>query len=90
MEQGYIDEFDLERIISAVEEDLRLKPIEKPKVVVQNHSKEDPTAHIVNTEQLTCTCEDYDFNCEYEERQIGDNKYCKHIYFVVFKKLRMF
>lgn len=89
MEDGYIDDFDLKRIVKAVEEDLRIKPIEKPKVVVKNHSKEDVAGHVVNLDRMNCTCDDYEYNCQSGEREIGDNKFCKHLYRVVFEKHSM-
>lgn len=84
-----MDDFDLKRIVKAVEEDLRVKPIEKPKVVVQNHSKDEPEGHVVNLDELTCTCEDYEYNCQSEEKEVGDNKYCKHLFRVIFEKHSM-
>lgn len=89
MESGYIDDFDLKRIISAVEEDLQVEPLEEPRVIVENHTEENPTGHVVNLDNMVCTCEDYEYNCMPEMRNTTDNKYCKHIYRVVFEKHRM-
>jgi len=89
MKDGYIDDFDLKRIIKAVEEDLVVKPLEKPEVVVQHHKDDNTTAHVVNLEKLTCTCEDFKFNCKPEEKELGDNKYCKHLIRAVLEKHRM-
>lgn len=86
MESGYIDDFDLKRIISAVEEDLSVSPIEKPEVVVENRTDDEVRGHVVNLKRMDCTCEDYEYNCKPEEEDIGDNKFCKHIYRVVFEK----
>lgn len=86
MEDGYIDDFDMERIISAVEEDMDLRPIEKPKVVVQNHESKTGDSHVVNLEESTCTCDDYQFNCKKEANRTGRDRSCKHILFVAFKR----
>lgn len=86
MEAGYIDDFDLKRIVKAVEENLHIRPIEKPEVVVENHDKEEITGHVVNLRRMDCTCDDYEYNCQSEAKDIGDNKYCKHIIRVVLEK----
>jgi len=89
MERGYIDDFDLKRIVRAVEEDLGVEPLEYPEVAVKDFSEEDPTGHVVNIENLWCSCPDYEHNCKSEEKNTTDNKYCKHIIRVVFEKHRM-
>lgn len=86
MEHQYIDDFDLKRIVKAVEEDLHVQPLERPEVVVENHSKEEITGHVVNLSRMDCTCDDYEYNCQGEKKDVGDNKFCKHIYRVVFEK----
>jgi hypothetical protein len=86
MEHQYIDDFDLERIVKAVEEDLHIKPIERPEVVVKNYSKDEPTGHVVNLDRMECTCKDYEYNCKPTAKEIGDNKACKHLYRVVLEK----
>jgi len=89
MEHRYIDDFDLKRIAKAVEENLIVKPIEKPKVVVENHDRDEITGHVVNLQKMDCTCDDYEYNCKSEEKDTGDNKFCKHLYRTVFEKHSM-
>lgn len=89
MERGYIDDFDLERIIRAVEEDLEIQPMDYPEIVVRNTTEDEPTGHVVNLDDLVCTCPDFEYTCQSEEGNAGDNKYCKHIIRVVFEKHRM-
>lgn len=89
MKEGYVDDFDLMRIVNAIEDELVLKPLEQPEVVVQNHTGDDTTGHIVNLDSMDCTCEDYKYNCKSEMKSTSDNKYCKHIYRVVLEKHRM-
>lgn len=86
MEVGYIDDFDLERIIKAVEEEMEIEPIEKPEVVVKNLDSDSDSAHVVNLNALTCTCDDYEYNCTGRESETQDEKYCKHVFNVVFKR----
>jgi len=82
MKSGHIDRFDLERIIKSVEHEYSIDPIEKPKVAVGDEQSDSDSSHIVNIEQLTCTCKDFKFNCD-------EDQYCKHIYRVIFEKHRM-
>jgi len=79
MRAGTISKHDLERIIDAVEHQMEIKPIEEPRVVIKDTDTDSDTSHIVNLYRLTCTCEDYEYNCKKHE-------YCKHIFHVVFKK----
>lgn len=89
MKDGHIDDFDLERIIKAVEEDMQLKPIEKPEVVIRNPHTDSDDSHVVNLNELHCTCKDYSFNCKSERRKTDQPRYCKHIYYAMFKKIGM-
>lgn len=82
MREGVITKHDLDRIINAVEHEMKIKPIEKPKVVIKDLESESDESHIVNLDKLTCTCKDYEYNC-------NENQYCKHIYNIVFKKHKM-
>lgn len=84
MEQGYVDDFDLERIIRAIEEEFEVRPIDKPKVLVRRKGDDSDDSHVVNLDRLDCTCEDYIYNCERHENETGDPKYCKHIWHAVF------
>jgi len=82
MKEGIITKHDLDRIVNAVEHEMKLKPVEKPRVVVKDIESQSDESHIVNLQKLTCTCKDYEFNCK-------DNEYCKHIFRVVFEKHRI-
>lgn len=82
MKEGNITKHDLERIIDAVEHEMELNPLEKPKVAVQDLESKGDDSHVVDMERLSCTCPDYEYNCDSSE-------YCKHIYTVVFRRHRM-
>lgn len=88
MEEGYIDEFDIKRIVSAVEHDMEIEPIEQPEVIVRDKDGSG-TAHVVNIKALTCSCDDYEYNCRKRTDELADDKYCKHIYRVAFERMRM-
>jgi hypothetical protein len=79
MQQGKATEHQLKRILKSINHELRIEPIEKPKVIVKDIDSNTDESHIVNIEQLTCTCKDMEYNC-------SDGQYCKHIFHVVFKK----
>lgn len=87
MKEGYIDDFDLQRVIRAVQHDMELKPIEKPEVVVEDTDSDSDEAHVVNLERKDCTCDDYEFNCESSSKETNQPRYCKHLYYVAFKKV---
>lgn len=82
MEEGCIDKHDLNRIITAVEHDMIIEPLEKPRLVVKDVDTEGNEGHVVQFEKLECTCEDYTCNC-------NNDQYCKHIYRTVFAKHNM-
>ena len=82
MREGVISKHDLDRIINAVEHEMKLKPIEKPRVVVKDLESESDDSHIVNLEDLECSCKDYEYNC-------SEHQHCKHIFRVLFEKHRM-
>lgn len=82
MEKGYIDKFDIKRITSAVEEDFVIEQIEKGKYAVRNKSSDD--THVANLKTLECTCPDYEYNCQPKEAELGDKKYCKHLFHSIF------
>jgi hypothetical protein len=82
MEPGKIEKIDLKRIMSSVEEEMKIKPIEKPQVLVKSSQSDTGDTHVVDLSGPHCSCKDYEYNC-------GDNNYCKHIYHVVFKKHNM-
>lgn len=82
MKSGHIDKFDLERIIKSVEHEYSIEPIEKPRVAVGDDDTDRDDSHVVNLKELTCTCDDFKYNCD-------ENQYCKHIYRTVFEKHRM-
>lgn len=82
MKNGLITKHDLDRIINAVEHEMQIKPVDKPRVVVKDIESESDDSHIVDMESLTCSCKDYEYNCDSDE-------YCKHIYRVIFEKHRM-
>lgn len=79
MRQGHISKHDLERIIDGVEHEMIITPLEKPRVRVNDLDSDSDDAHVVNLDELSCTCPDYEYNCT-------EREYCKHIYAVVFKK----
>lgn len=79
MEEGTITSHELERIITAVEHEMKLNPIEKPQVVVKDLDSDSDEGHVVNLSKLTCTCDDFEYNCD-------SNQYCKHVFRVVFEK----
>lgn len=79
MKQGTITKDDLNRIVKAVEHEMEIKPIEEPKVVVEDKESDSDDAHIVDLHDLHCTCSDFEYNCI-------ENMYCKHIFHVVFRK----
>lgn len=76
MKQGKITKFDIERIIRAVEHELKVKPLEKPRVVVKDLDTEGDEGHVVDLDKLECTCDDYEYNC-------GEHQSCKHIHYAV-------
>lgn len=82
MKEGHIDKFDLERIIRAVEHDMEINPLEKPRVVVKDLDSENGDGHVVNLDRMDCTCDDYEYNCD-------SDQYCKHVFRAVFEKHRM-
>lgn len=82
MKEGYIDAHDLERIVAAIEHEMKVEPIEQPEVVVTDLESDSEISHVVNLERMDCTCDDYEYNCDEEE-------YCKHIFRAVFEKFRM-
>ena len=82
MKEGLITKHDLDRIINAVEHEMKLKPIEKPKVVVKDLESDSDDSHVVDMEALNCTCSDFKYNCDSTEC-------CKHIWRAVFERHRM-
>jgi hypothetical protein len=89
MKDGYIDDFDILRVVSAVEDELVIKPIEQPRVVVQNQTGDDTTAHVVNLDTLECTCEDFEYNCKPKMKTMFYNNDGKQKFRVVLEKHRM-
>lgn len=85
MKEEHIDKFDLDRIISAVEDKYEVNEVDKSRYKVWNKEKEDPEKHSVNLRTLECTCPDYKYNCQKKERELGDTKVCKHIIHAIFK-----
>ena len=85
MEEGYIDKFDIERITRAVEQEFVVEQIEKGKYAVKKVGDEDGDPHIVHLKTLYCTCQDYEYNCEPKQYELGDNKMCKHLYHCMFR-----
>lgn len=83
MKDGYVDEFDIKRIIKSVEESFDIHQIEKGKYAMS--SKDSSDSHITDLVSLHCTCKDYKYNCKGEESIDGDEKYCKHIYRAIFE-----
>ena len=79
MKQGNITKDDIDRIIKAVEHEMKIKPIDKPKLVVKDLESDSNDSHIVDLHDLHCTCYDFEYNCI-------ENVYCKHILHVVFRK----
>jgi len=79
MIDGVITKHDLDRIVDAVEHEMEVKPIEKPRVVVKDTESDSDDSHMVNIEDLTCSCKDFEYNC-------NDEEYCKHLFHVVFRK----
>jgi len=82
MKNGLITKHDLDRIINAVEHEMKIRPADKPRVIVKDLESDSDDSHIVDIEALECTCKDFKYNCK-------DGEYCKHCYHVVFKKHRM-
>jgi hypothetical protein len=82
MKEGLVTKHDLDRIVNSIEHEMEIKPVEKPRVVVKDIESDSDDSHIVDLESLTCTCKDFEFNC-------NDSEYCKHIFHVIFKKHRM-
>ena len=82
MKEGNPTKHQLERIIRAIEHEMEIRPLEKPEVVVQDKDSDSGDGHIVNLDKMTCTCHDFDFNCE-------NGEYCKHLFRAVFEKHRM-
>jgi len=83
MKEGYIDEFDIKRIVKAVEETFKIEQIEKGKYVISNEDSTDD--HVTDLVSLHCTCKDYKYNCKSKESKTEDEKYCKHIYRAMFE-----
>jgi hypothetical protein len=79
MKEGTITKDDLDRIVKAVEHEMKIKPVEQPRVVVKDIESESDDAHMVNLDDLHCSCSDFKYNCP-------ENVYCKHILHVIFKK----
>jgi|APHM01.1.fsa_nt_gi SWIM zinc finger. len=79
MQQGKATEHQLKRILKSIDNDINIQPIEKPKVVVEDTDSDTDESHIVNIDNLTCTCSDMEYNC-------SDGQYCKHVFHVVFRK----
>jgi methyl coenzyme M reductase subunit D len=82
MREGKITKHDLERIIDAVEHEMEVEPLDKPRVAVSDLESESDDSHVVDIQTLTCTCPDFEYNCR-------SGQYCKHIYSVVFRRHRM-
>jgi len=82
MKNGLITKHDLDRIINAVEHEMKIRPADKPRVVVKDIESDSDDSHVVDMEALTCSCKDYKYNCD-------ETEYCKHIYRVIFEKHRM-
>ena len=82
MREGVISKHDLDRIINAVEHEMELKPVEKPRVAVKDLESDSDDSHMVNLDYLSCTCKDYKYNC-------SEHQYCKHVFRVLFEKHRM-
>lgn len=70
---------NIERMKRAVDEDLELDIQEKPNVLVHNNTGDDKRTHVVDVVNKECSCSDYEYNCNRGE-------YCKHIWFIVFKR----
>lgn len=82
MKEGLITSHDLERIITAVEHKMEIRPLDKPEVVVKDLDSDSDEGHVVNLDRLDCTCSDFEHNCD-------SKQYCKHIFRAVFEKHRM-
>lgn len=79
MQEGKPTKHQIERCIRAIEHSMELKPLEKPEVVVYDKDSDTGEGHIVNLDEMTCTCKDFEFNCD-------DGEYCKHQWRVVLEK----
>lgn len=85
MEEGYIDKFDIERIVSAIEQEFDVEEIEKGEYAIERIDNGSSETHVVNLKTLHCSCKDYEFNCSPKEKELGDKKVCKHIYHCIFR-----
>ena len=89
MQEGNITKHQLERLITAVEHEMDIDPLVEPRVAVTDRDSDSNEAHVVDMDNLTCTCSDYEYNCKPEEDSPSDSKYCKHVFRAVFEKHRM-
>lgn len=85
MEEGYIDEFDIKRIVSAIEEKFNLEQIEKGKYKIEHEDGSGSGPHVVDLKTLHCSCDDFEYNCQPKENELGDSKHCKHLYHSMFR-----
>jgi len=84
MKEGLITKHDLDRIVNAVEHEMELKPVEKPRVVVKDLESKSDESHIVNLEKgnISCTCKDWKYNCK-------EGEYCKHCFRAMFEYFKL-
>lgn len=73
MIEGYIDDHQAKRFVRSVAHEMRVEPIEEPRVVVTDIDSDGEEGHVVDLDKLTCTCPDFEYNCD-------DEQYCKHVY----------
>lgn len=71
---------NVERIRRAIVHDFEFEVMEEPEVVVTDLETGDDEFHVVDLDDLHCTCEDFEYNC-------GSGEYCKHIFFTTFKRV---
>lgn len=77
MKRGEITEHQLERIVKAVNHNIDVTQLYDETYAVSDGDSESEEDHVVHTDDLYCSCGDYEYNC-------GAGQYCKHVYAVVF------
>lgn len=73
---------NIERMMRAVQSDMTLHTLDKPRVAITDHTSESGDAHVVNMDTLECLCKDYKHNC-------NEGEYCKHVWYAVFLRVGM-
>lgn len=77
-----ITDSNIRRMEKAVTNDFRLEVKDKPLVEVTDLTSDSNTSHTVNAESYLCSCEDSEYN-------LKDGEYCKHAWYVAFKRARI-